>query len=96
MNDPKRKFKGMLARIFSDGRAEESERTELSAFVASGALSPSEIKDVIDDFVRTTWKITMADGVVSEVERTRLRAIVEVLALSPAELPEAWAAALQS
>jgi hypothetical protein len=90
--DPKRKLKGMLARIFSDATAEPHEREELAAFLASGTLSPAEAKEVFEDFVQTTWKITMADGVVTDVEKKRLREIVAVLELDPAVLPDAWAA----
>jgi tellurite resistance protein len=89
--DPKRKLKGMLARIFSDAVAEESEREELKAYLGSGVLSAAEIREVFDDFVQTTWKITIADGVVSEREKQRLREIVDVLALDAAVLPREWA-----
>ena len=90
--DPKRKLKGMLARIFSDAVAEESEREELKAYLASSALADSEIKEVFEDFVQTTWKITIADGVVSDREKQRLREIVSVLPLEKSVLPAEWAA----
>lgn len=93
--DQKRKLKGMLARIFSDATAEEAERTELAAYLGSGALTKEEIKEVVADFVQTTWKITMADGVISDVERTRLNEIVRVLGLERKELPQEWALALR-
>lgn len=89
--DPKRKLKGMLARIFSDATAEPHEREELRAYLSSGILSLPEIKDVFEDFVQTTWKITMADGVVSDIEKKRLREIVDVLALQREVLPVEWA-----
>jgi tellurite resistance protein len=89
--DPKRKLKGMLARIFSDARVDADERDELKAYLSSGALTMTEVKDVVNDFVQTTWKITMADGVVSDVERARLGEIVKVLGIERAELPIAWA-----
>ena len=89
--DPKRKLKGMLARIFSDATADASERAELTTYLSSNVLSMAEIKDVVADFVETTWKITMADGVVSDVERQRLREIVKVLGLDRADLPAEWA-----
>lgn len=88
--DEKRKLKGMLARIFSDATVDETERGELKAYLSSGVLSMSEIKDVMNDFVQTTWKITMADGQVSPVERTRLREIVHVLGLETEALPIEW------
>ena len=94
--DDKRKLKGMLARIFSDATAEESERAELKGYLSSGALSMAEIKEVFADFAQTTWKITMADGVISDVERKRLKAIVDVLGLEPESLPEEWVRALSS
>lgn len=89
--DPKRKLKGMLARIFSDATAEPEERDELRAYLSSGALSVPDIKEVFEDFVATTWKITMADGVVSDVEKKRLREIVDVLGLERDVLPVEWA-----
>ncbi len=88
--DPKRKLKGMLARIFSDAVAEDAEREELKAYLSSGALTESETKEVFEDFVQTTWKITMADGVVSERETQRLREIVSVLDLDKNVLPAEW------
>lgn len=81
----------MLARIFSDATAEGSERAELKAYLSSGALSAAETKAVFDDFVQTTWKITLADGVVSEIEKQRLREIVDVLDIDRAVLPAEWA-----
>ncbi len=93
--DHKRKLKGMLARIFSDAAAEESERAELRAYLSSGTLSLAEIKEVFADFVQTTWKITMADGVISDVERQRLNEIVRVLGLEVDALPVEWARTLR-
>lgn len=93
--DPKRKFKGLLARIFSDAKVEPDEQAELSSFIASGTLGPADIQEVLADFVQTTWKITVADGVVSELEKTRLREIVRVLQLDRALLPPEWAAIVQ-
>ncbi|HVH42036.1 MAG TPA: hypothetical protein VM925_06820 [Labilithrix sp.] len=90
--DPKRKLKGMLARIFSDAVAEDSEREELKAYLSSDVLSMSEIKEVFEDFVQTTWKITIADGVVSDREKDRLREIVRVLPVDRSVLPPEWAA----
>jgi tellurite resistance protein len=92
--DPKRTLKGMLARIFSDAVAEESERAELETFLGTGHLSADEVRTVIDDFVQTTWKITMADGVVTDREKQRLREVLRVLALDPKTLPAEWAAIL--
>lgn len=94
MSDPKRKLKGMLARIFSDAVAEPAEREELVDWLAQSELQPHEVQEVIDDFVATTWKITIADGVVSETEKQRLREIVQVLQLDEAVLPPAWVSAL--
>ena len=93
--DPKRKLKGMLARIFSNTTADEAERAELKAYLSSGELSAGEMKDVFEDFVQTTWKITMADGVVSDTERTRLQEIVTVLGLEVDTLPAEWITALR-
>ncbi len=88
--DDKRKLKGMLARIFSDATADVSERAELKGFLSSGKLTMAEIAEVFDDFVQTTWKITMADGAVSDVERKRLSEIVQVLGLEVESLPLEW------
>jgi tellurite resistance protein len=93
--DPKRKLKGMLARIFSDAVAEQTEREELKAYLSTSILTEGEIKDVFEDFVRTTWKITIADGVVSDREKQRLREIVSVLALEKRVLPAEWAAIVE-
>lgn len=93
--DDKRKLKGMLARIFSDATAEESERAELKGYLSSGVLSMAEIKEVFEDFVQTTWKITIADGVISDVERQRLNEIVSVLGLEVEALPVEWVRALR-
>lgn len=89
--DPKRKLKGMLARIFSDTVVEDAERSELKAFLSSGALDVADLKSVFEDFVATTWKITMADGVVSDVEKKRLVNIVRELGLATDMLPKEWA-----
>ncbi|MBX3226094.1 MAG: hypothetical protein KIT84_29035 [Labilithrix sp.] len=94
--DPKRKLKGMLARIFSDAVAEEHERKELADYLASGALSSDDVKEVIADFVATTWKITIADGVVSDREKERLREIVAVLKLDADAVPAEWARVLEA
>lgn len=88
--DPKRKLKGMLARIFSDAEAEPAERGELSAYLESGALNADEIQAVFEDFVQTTWKITVADGVISDIEKKRLREIADVLGLRRESLPADW------
>ena len=55
----------------------------------------AEIKDVFDDFVQTTWKITMADGVVSDIERQRLNEVVRVLGLEVDSLPVEWVRTLR-
>jgi hypothetical protein len=89
--DPKRKLKGMLARIFSDAVAEDHEREELRAYLGSNVLSQTEIQEVFDDFIQTTWKITIADGVVSDHETARMKEIVSVLSIDPAKLPADWA-----
>ena len=88
--DPKRKLKGMLVRIFSDVVAEDAECEELKVYLSSGAFTESETKEIFEDFVQTTWKITMADGVVSERETQRLREIVSVLDLDKNVLPAEW------
>jgi len=89
--DPKRKLKGMLARIFSDTTVEDAERNELTAFLTSGVLGVEDVKSVFEDFVATTWKITMADGVVSDAEKKRLVTIVKELGIAKEMLPAEWA-----
>lgn len=90
--DAKRKLKGMLARIFSDTTVEDAERAELKAYLTSGALSVADVKAVFEDFVATTWKITMADGIVTDVEKARLVNIVNELGIAKDMLPAEWAA----
>ena len=82
----------MLARIFSDTKVEDAERNELKVYLTSGALSVADVKAVFEDFVATTWKITMADGVVSDVEKARLINIVNELGIAKEMLPAEWAA----
>ncbi len=89
--DPRRQFKGLLARIFSDAVVDDAEHGELLDFLASGALTPPERAEVVSEFVATTWKGTSADGVVSDREKLRLREIVKVLGLDATTLPEVWA-----
>lgn len=89
--DPKRKLKGMLARIFSDASADTQERSELKAWLSASEMPMAEIKEVFEDFVATTWKITMADGIVTDLEKKRLLEIVDVLALEIDVLPTEWA-----
>ena len=91
MDDPKRRLKGLLIRIFSDAVVEESERGEFLDFLAEGLLTKEERAEVVAQFVATTWKTTIADGVVSDTEKQRLREIVAMLALDPAMLPSEWA-----
>lgn len=86
----KKKFLGLLARIFSDGRIEPSERHELFDSLAKGELEPDETRAVLDDFVKTTWKIVVADGHVSDAERDKLRLIVRELGLPIQAVPAAW------
>lgn len=86
----KKKLLGLLARIFSDGRIEPSERHELFDSLAKGELEPEETREVLDDFVKTTWKITIADGHVSDAERAKLRLIVRELGLPVEAVPSAW------
>ncbi len=92
--DPKRKLKGLLARIFSDAVADPSERDELKVYLASGILEKDAIAEVFVDFVQTTWRITIADGVVSDTEKQRLREIVDVLPSVRRSLPPEWQALL--
>lgn len=93
-NVSKRRFKGMLARVFSDGVVEDSEQAEIKAFLSSGELSPDEVRDVVMDFVQTTWRLTVADSEISEREAQRLKEIVRVLEIPHASLPPEWLRAI--
>lgn len=90
----KKRFKGMLARVFSDGTADPQERTELELFLSSGELSPDDITEVVVDFAKTTLRITLADGKITPHERARLNEIVNVLQIPQSLLPYEWYAAL--
>ena len=90
--DPQAKFKGLLARIFSNAEVDETERSELGEFIAGGLLTNAEREAVVRSFIATSWKSANADGVLSEVEKKRLRSIAEELKLTPQELPTGWAA----
>lgn len=90
----KKRFKGMLARVFSDGTADAQERTELELFISSGELSPDQITEVVVDFAKTTLRITLADGKITPQERARLNEIVNVLQIPQSLLPYEWYAAL--
>lgn len=90
----KRRFKGMLARVFSDAVVEDSEAAEIKAFLDSGELSPDEATGVVMDFVQTTWRVTVADSEISDKERARLKEIVRVLEIPQSLLPPAWAQAI--
>ncbi len=90
----KRRFKGMLARVFSDATVDEDEAAEIRAFLASGELATEEVTEVILDFVQTTWRVTVADSHISETERSRMREIVRVLEVPHGSLPPAWVEAI--
>ncbi len=90
-----RRFKGMLARVFSDATVDEGEAAEIRAFLASGELATEEVTEVILDFVQTTWRVTVADSHISEKERSRMREIVRVLEVPHSSLPPAWVEAIR-
>ena len=91
----KKDLTDMLTRIFSDSVAEEAELNVLIAHLTSGDLAPTEVQEVINLFVHTTWKSTIADGVVTEDEKKKLRAIAGALGLEHSDtLPDAWRRAL--
>lgn len=92
----KRRFKGMLARVFSDGVVDDSEAAEIRSFLTTGELSPDEVTGVVMDFVQTTWRVTVADSEISDRERKRLKEIVRVLEIPQSSLPPAWAQAILS
>lgn len=93
--DPKAVLLGKLTRIFYDGAVDDAERGELRAFLASGELSVTELKEVFESFVATTWKDTIADDRVTETEKERLREVVRVLGLDASILPKEWIAVVR-
>ena len=93
--DPKTVLASKLTRIFSDAKVDEAERAELRAFLASGELSVTELRDTFATFVATTWKETIADDRVTELEKQRLREVVRVLGLDASMLPKEWLAAVR-
>jgi len=86
-------FKGMLARIFSDGVVDAKERAELKAKLGSGGLTPEVARATMIEFLETTMKHVMADGKVTDRERAKLQLILKELALPddcvPAEVKRA-------
>ena len=89
-------FKGMLARIFSDGVVEPSERVELKAKLASGGISAESARATMIDFLETTMKHVNADGTVSERERAKLKTILDELGLPEDCIPEQVKRALEA
>ena len=83
-----KKLKGMLARIFSDGVVEPSERAELDRHLAAGTLSSETVRATLLDFLKTTMKHVSADGEVSDAERAKLRVIVTELELPNDCIPD--------
>ena len=77
-----------LARVFSDGVLDASEREELRAIYARGTMMVPVVKRVFAEFVTATYAEVMADGVVTSHERAKLRAIVEGLKLPDACVPD--------
>ncbi|MDB4992948.1 MAG: hypothetical protein JWM74_380 [Myxococcaceae bacterium] len=74
--NPELRFKGMLARVFSDAVLEDAEKAELTEAVKSSGLTSDQVKHAIHSFTATTFKHASADGVITDRERERLRAIV--------------------
>jgi tellurite resistance protein len=91
----KQELMDMLTRIFADSVAEETELNVLIAFLSSGTMKPTEVQEVMTNFVQNTWKITIADGVVTDEEKKRLRSIVDSLGLQHSDfIPNGWRRAL--
>lgn len=85
----------MLTRVFADSVAEEGELNVLIAYLMSGTLSPTDVQEVMESFVQTTWKQTMADGVITDLEKKKMRAIVDALGLANSDtVPGSWRRAL--
>ena len=70
------RFKGMLARVFSDAVLEDAEKGELTEAVKSGGLTNDQVKQAIFAFTATTYKHAAADGAITDRELDRLRAIL--------------------
>lgn len=88
------RFKGMLARIFSDGVVTPEERAELDAALTSGELPIERAAAVILDFVAKSFSHFTADGQITESERAKLRLIVSELHLPEDAVPDAVRRAL--
>lgn len=81
-------FKGMLARIFSDGVVEPEERAELRAKLKDGSITADQARATMIEFLRTTMKHVMADGKVTDRERDKLRTMLAELALPDDCVPD--------
>jgi hypothetical protein len=77
--DAELRFKGMLARVFSDAVLEDAEKAELTEAVKNGSLTGDQVRQVIFTFTTTTFKHASADGVLTDRELGRLRAIVSMV-----------------
>ena len=82
------RFKGMLARIFSDGVVTEEERAELTKAMTSGDLPADRVQAVMIDFLSKTFRHFTADGRITDTERDKLRLIVDELKLPDDCVPE--------
>jgi uncharacterized membrane protein YebE (DUF533 family) len=86
--DLEKRLKGMLARVFSDGMLDDAERAELETMWKSGGLTNEQVRKVMSEFVKTTYKHVMADGTVTNLERAKLQNIVRELKLPDDAIPE--------
>ncbi len=77
--NPELRFKGMLARVFSDAVLEDAEKAELEEAVENSGLTRDQVTQAIHAFTATTFKHAAADGVVTARELERLRAIVSTV-----------------
>ena len=81
------RFKGMLARIFSDGVVTEEERSELTRAMSSGDLPADRVQQVMIDFLSKTFRHFNADSRITDGERQKLRVIIDELKLPDACVP---------
>jgi len=83
-----KRFKGLLARVFSDGVLTKEERSELDEMQKSGALDAKTIETTMSEFLRTSFEHAKADGVITAREKSKLALIVRELRLPEAAVPE--------
>ena len=83
-----KRFKGMLARIFSDGVLSQEERLELDGMLRMGDLDAAAIARTMSEFLHASFEHAKADGVITPREKQKLALIVRELRLPESAVPE--------